>query len=182
MDHAVGVEEGELAVHLENTLDHEHHVGAAGIIFVEYDRHRVLQRPGKDAFTEFGYLLAVAKDDGVLADQVDTADMAVEVDADTRPVQTRRHLFDMGRFSGAVIPLDHHPAVVAETGENRQCGVIVELIGLVDRRHKFRSLRKGRDGHVDIKTEHCADIDCGVGCCQRVGAHLRHCLFVGHNA
>ena len=68
MDHAVGVEEGEFAVHLENTLDHKHHVGAAGVIFVEPDRHRVLQRPGKDAFTEFGHLLAVAKDDGVLAD------------------------------------------------------------------------------------------------------------------
>ena len=182
MDHAVGVEQGELAIHLQNTLDHEHHVGAAGVIFVKDDRHRVLQRPGKDAFTEFGYLLAVTKNDGILADQIDTADMAVEIDPDTGPVQTCRHLFDMGGFASAVIALDHHPAVVAEPGENRQCGVMVELIGLVDRRHIFRSLRKGRDSHIDIKTKHGADIDCGVGCCQRMGAHLRHSLLVGHNA
>jgi hypothetical protein len=42
----------------------------------------LLQRPGQDAFAELGDLLAVAQHDRVLADQVDAADVAVEVDAD----------------------------------------------------------------------------------------------------
>ena len=44
----------------EHALDHEHHVGAAGIVFVEHQRDVVLQRPGQDAVAELGDLLAVA--------------------------------------------------------------------------------------------------------------------------
>ena len=81
-DHPVLVEQGQLALDLQHALDHEHHVRPAGVIFVEHQRHRVLQRPGQDALAEFGDLLAVAQHDRVLADQVDAADVAVEVDAD----------------------------------------------------------------------------------------------------
>jgi hypothetical protein len=59
LDHAVLVEQGELAVAFEDALDHEHHVRAAGIVFVEQQRHRPLQRPGHDAFLELGDLQAV---------------------------------------------------------------------------------------------------------------------------
>ena len=180
MNDPVGVEKRQLAIDLENALDDEHHVGPAGIIFIEHNRHRVLQRPGEDALAEFGDLLAVPKNDSILADEIDTADMAVEIDPDTRPVEPCRHLLDMGRFTGAVIALDHDPPVVAETGQNGQCGVMVELIRLVDRRNIFRSLRKRGDLHVDIEPEYGTDIDLGVGGGQRVGAHLRHGLFVGH--
>ena len=180
MDHPVGVKKGELAVDLEDALDDEHNIGAAGVIFVEHDGHRVLQCPGKDALAEFGHLLAVTKDDGVLADEVDAADMAVEIDPDTGPVQACRDLLDMGRLTGAVITLDHHPPVVTEPGQNRQRGVMVELVGVVNGRHIFRSLRKGRHGHVHIKAKGLAHINRGVGRRQRMGAHLGHCLVVGH--
>jgi hypothetical protein len=74
-DDLVLVEQGQLAVDLQHALDHEHHVGAAGVVFVEHQGRRVLQRPGQDAFAELGHLLAIAQHDRVLADQVDTAEM-----------------------------------------------------------------------------------------------------------
>src|SRR3546814_1505723 len=64
-DDAVLVEQGQLALGLEHALDHEHHVGATGIIFVEDERGRGLQRPGEQAFAEFGDLLAVLQYDCV---------------------------------------------------------------------------------------------------------------------
>ena len=81
-DHPVLVEQGQLALGLEHALDHEHHVGPAGVIFVEHQSGRRLQRPGQQALAEFGDLLAVAQHDRVAADQVDAADMGVEVDPD----------------------------------------------------------------------------------------------------
>ena len=138
-DHAVLVEQGQLALDLEHALDHEHHVRPAGVVFVEAQRHRVLQRPGQDALAEFGDLLVVAQHDRVLADQVDAADVAVEIDADAGPVEPRGDLLDMGRFAGAVIALDHDPAVEGEAGEDRQRRVAVEAIGVVDNRGRVRS-------------------------------------------
>ena len=108
---------------------------------------------GREAFAEFGDLLAVFQDDGVLADQVDTADVAVQVDADTGPVQARRNLFDMGRFTGAVITLDHDPAVVGEAGENGQRRVVIETIGIVSVGHVGVGLAEGGDLHVTVNPE-----------------------------
>ena len=82
----------------------------------------LLVGPGQDAVAEFGDLHAVLDDDGVLADQVDTADVAVEVDAHAGPVEPRRDLLDMGRLAGAVIARDDHAAVVGEAGEDRERG------------------------------------------------------------
>ena len=87
---------------------------------------RVLQRPGQQAFAELGDLLAVAQHDGVLADQVDAADVAVQVDPDAGPVQARGDLLDMGRLAGAVVALDHDAAVVGKAGQDGQGGVVVE--------------------------------------------------------
>ena len=58
-DHLVLVQQGQFAVDLQHALDHEHHIGAAGIVFIEYDRGRVAQRPRQDAFLEIGDLLAI---------------------------------------------------------------------------------------------------------------------------
>ena len=127
-DHPVLVEQGQLALDLQHALDHEHHVRTTGVVFVEHEGASVLQRPRQDAFAEFGHLLAVLQDDRVLADQIDTADVAVEVDADTGPVQPSRHLLDMGGFPGAVIALDHDAAVVGKPGRDRQGGFAVEFI------------------------------------------------------
>ena len=88
-DHPVLVEQGQLALDLEHALDHEHDVGPAGVVLVEAQRHRVLQRPGQDALAELGHLLVVAQHDRVLADQVDAADVAVEIDPDAGPVEPR---------------------------------------------------------------------------------------------
>ena len=85
-DHLVLVEQRQLALDLQHALDHEHHVRAAGVVFVEHQRTGVLQRPGQDALAELRHLLAVLEHDRVLADQVDAADVAVEIDADARPV------------------------------------------------------------------------------------------------
>src|SRR3712207_9091137 len=48
--------------------------------------------------SELGDLLAVLQDDGVLADEVDAADVAVQVHADQRPVQAGGDLLDVGRL------------------------------------------------------------------------------------
>ena len=64
--------------------------------------------------------------------EVDAADVRVEVDADHRPVEPRRDLLDMGRLAGAVIALDHHPAVAREAGADRQRRVGIEHIGRVE--------------------------------------------------
>ena len=104
----------------EHALDDEHHVGPAGVVFVEADRHIVLQRPRQDAVAELGHLHALAHDDRVLADEVDAADMAVEIDAHAGPIEPRRDLLDMRRFAGAVIAGHHHAAVFGESGEDGQ--------------------------------------------------------------
>src|SRR5690606_23667804 len=101
-DNAALVEQRQAAGGFQHTLDDEHHVRAAGIVFVEDERDIVLVGPGQDAVLEFGDLQSVLDDDGVLADEVDTADMAVEVDAHARPVEAGGDLLDMGRFASAV--------------------------------------------------------------------------------
>ena len=111
-DHPVLVEQRQAARDFQHALDHEHHVRAAGVVFVEAQRDIVLQRPGQDAVAEFGDLLAVLEDDRVLADEIDAADMAVEIDAHAGPVEPRGDLLDMGRLAGAVIAGDHDAAVV----------------------------------------------------------------------
>ena len=119
-DHAVLVEQREVPVRFQHALDHEHHVGTPGIVFVEADRHWLLQRPRQDAFAELGHLLAVLEHDRVLADEVDTADVAVQVDAHARPIEARGHLLDVGRLAGAVIALDHHATIVGKACEDRE--------------------------------------------------------------
>ncbi len=95
-DHPILVEQGQLAFGLEHPLDDEHHIGTPGIIFVEYQSHRMLQRPWQQAFAEFGDLLTVLQHDRVTPHQVDSANVRVKVDPHRRPVQSRRYLFDMG--------------------------------------------------------------------------------------
>ena len=158
-DHPVLVEQGQLALDLEHALDHEHHVRAAGIVFVEAQRHRMLQRPGQQALAELGHLLVVAQHDRVLADEIDAADMAVEIDADAGPVEPRRDLLDMGRFAGAVIALDHDAAVEGEAGEDRQRGVAIEAIGVVEIGDVLARLAERRNLQIAVDAEGLADRD-----------------------
>jgi hypothetical protein len=144
---------------LQHALDHEHHVRTAGIVFVEDDRGRIAERPGQDALLELGHLLAAAQLDRVLPDQVDPADVAVEVHAHAGPVEPRRDLFDMGRLAGAVIALDHHAAVVGEARKDRQRRVGVELVGRVDLGHAVGALGEALHHHVGVDPEDLADRD-----------------------
>ena len=164
-DDPVLVEQRHAALDLQHPLDHEHHVRPPGVIFVEHQRHRVLQRPGQHALAVLGHLLAVAQHDRVLADQVDAGDVAVEIDAHARPVETRGDLLDMGRLAGAVIALDHDTAVVGEAGKDREGGVAVEAVGLVDLRHVLGRLGKTRHLQIGIDPEALphGDLDIGRG-------------------
>jgi hypothetical protein len=138
---------------LEHALDHEHHVGTAGVVLVEHQRAGVLQAPRQDAFAEFGDLLAVLQHDGILADQVDAADVAVEVHTDARPVEPRRHLLDVGRFAGAVVALDHRPTVEREARNNREGRLAVELVRSVDVGYMLGAYRERRHEHVGVDLE-----------------------------
>ena len=96
MDHLIAVKQGQLAIHFKHALDHKHHIRTTRVIFIKNKCHRVLERPWQNPFAEFGHLLAIAQHNRIFTDQIDTADMAVEINPDTGPVQPRRDLFDMG--------------------------------------------------------------------------------------
>ena len=102
----------------EHALDDEHHVGTAGVVLVEAQARCWTAGVGQDALAELRDLLAFLQHDGVLADEIDAADVAVEVDADAGPVEPRGHLLDVRRLAGAVIALDHDAAVVLEAGQD----------------------------------------------------------------
>src|SRR5262249_22294135 len=110
-----------------------------------------------------GHLHAVADDDGILADQIDTADVAVEVDAHAGPVEPRRHLLDVRRFAGAVVTGDDDPTIVREAGEYGERRPRVEPVGGVEGRDVLIGLRIGRNFHIAVETEELADRHLHVG-------------------
>ena len=162
-DHAALVEQRQAAGRLQHALDHEHHVRAAGVVFVEAERDIVLVGPGQDAVAEFGDLLAVLDDDRVLADQIDAADVAVEIDAHAGPVEARRDLLDVGRLAGAVIAGDDDAAIERKAREDRERGAAIEAVILVDIGHVVVRLRIGRHLHVAVDAEHLPDRHLHVG-------------------
>src|SRR5262245_1884426 len=99
-------------------------------MFIEQPWQIVMIGPREEAFPKLGHLLAVPQYDRILADEIDTADMAVEIDADAWPVKARRDLLDMGRFARAMIAGDHDPAVIGKAGQDCECGLAVEEIVL----------------------------------------------------
>ena len=155
--HLVLIKKRELAVMLQHALYYKHHIGAPGIVFVKDDCRGIPQGPRQDALLEFGHLLPFAQLYGVLADQVDAADMAVEIDANAWPVQPGCNLLDMSRFARAVIALDNQAPIAAECGENRQRRVGVELVGGVQFRHALRRLGKSLDSHIAVDAECLSD-------------------------
>jgi hypothetical protein len=98
-------------------------------------------------------LLSVFEGDHVLADQVDAAYMAVEVDAHAGPVEARGDLFDVRGLAGAVIALDHHAAVMREARKDSHRGVVVELVRFVACGDVGVVFGKTEDFPVDIEAE-----------------------------
>ncbi|OJH20868.1 hypothetical protein BLX88_00255 [Bacillus obstructivus] len=91
--------------------------------------------PWQDTVAEFGDLHAVLDDDGILADEIDTADMAVEIDAHARPVEAGGDLFDVGRLACSVVAGHHDAPVEGKPGQNGQRGLLVEQIIRIGLRH-----------------------------------------------
>ena len=108
------------------------------------------------------------------AAQLDARYVAVQSPAHSRPVQMRRDLFDMGRFAGAVIALDHHAAVVAKSCQDRQRGVGIELVGRVDVGHALGALGEAMHHHVRIDAKHVTDRDFLGGSCFGIDRAVGH--------
>jgi len=123
----------------------------------------VLQCPGQQAFAELGHLQTIAQDNGIAADQIDAADVGVEVDPHAGPVEPRGNLFDVRALARAVIALHHHAAVEGKAGQDCQGGVRIEHIGIVRIRRALIGDAEGRNLHVDVDPEHLAHVDSDVG-------------------
>ena len=178
LDHLVLVEQRQAAGRFQHALDHEHHVRAAGVVFVEAERDIVLQRPRQDAVAEFGHLHAFPDHDRILADEIDAADVAVEIDPHARPVEARRHLLDMRRLAGAVIAGDDDPAVLGKAGKDGKRRRPVEPVVGIDVGDVLVGFRIGGNFHVAVEAEELADRHLHVRqaglrfCCER------HCSSV----
>jgi hypothetical protein len=79
--------------------------------------------------------------------------VAIEVDANARPVEARRHLLDVGRLAGAVIALDHHATVVLETGEDGEGNVLVEQVVRIEIRNVLFGLGVGGNVEIGVDAE-----------------------------
>src|SRR5688500_17394121 len=146
-DDAVLVEQRQAARGFQDALDDEHDVGPAGIILVENKGGVVLIAPGKNALAEFRDLLSFLENDGILADEVDAADVAVEVDPDARPIQARSDLLDVGRFAGAMVAGDNHPTVVGKARQDGQGRLAIEDIIFIEIGVLVGGMREG--GHLE---------------------------------
>ena len=89
--------------------------------------------------------------------------MAVQIHAHTGPVQPRRHLLDVGRFTGAVQALHQHAPVMRETRQQRQRDLGVEAVHAVDLRHMGISLAESRYPQIGVYAEHLAHGHHAVG-------------------
>ena len=166
------IEQGQAARDLQHALDDKHHVGTARVILVEAQGDIVLDCPGQHSVAEFRDLLAVLEHDRVLADEIDARHVAVQVDAHARPVEAGGGLLDVGGFSRAVIAGDHHPPVVGEAREDRECRVPVEQIVGIQIRHVFVGPRIGRRLHIGIDAESLSHRYAGVRQTgRRFGSH-----------
>src|SRR6185312_777938 len=157
LDHLALVEQREPSGCFQNALNDEHDVRAARIVFVEAERDIVLQSPGQNALAELGDLLTVLDDDGVFADQIDPADMAVEVDADAWPVEPCSHLLDMSGLAGTMVTGDDDATVLRKPCKDGKRRRSVEAIVAIDIRHMLISLRVSWHFKVTVDSKNLPD-------------------------
>ena len=151
-DHAVLVQQRQFALVLEDALDHEHHVRPAGVVLVEnsatgrWIAHG--RMPSWNSVTCWPSRSTIAS-----FDQVHPADLTVQIDAHTRPIQPRGNLFDVARLAGAVQALQHHTAIAGETREDRQRRVAVEAVCRVDVGYVLARLAECRHFEIAVDAE-----------------------------
>src|SRR6516164_5326421 len=181
-DHSVLIEQGELALDFEHPLDDEHNVRPAGVVFIKAQPDRMLQRPRQETFAEFGDLLVVTQHDRVLADKIDAADVAVEIDADQRPIQAGGDLLDMSGFAGAVIATDLHSSIEGEAGEDRERGVVIKAVGVVEIGNVLTRLAESGNLEITVDPEGLTDRDCDIGLIQGKPGGRRRWLHGWHSS
>ena len=89
----------------------------------------------------------------IAADQIGTADMAIEIDAYTGPIKARGYLFDMRRFSRAMKSLHDDTAIMGKARKNGARRLRLKMIIGVDLGNMFISAGKAhyREGCFDGK-------------------------------
>src|SRR3546814_5747783 len=77
----------------------------------------MIRRPPRSTLTDtlFPYTTLVRS-----ADQINTADMRIEIDADAWPVKACRHLLDVRGLARAVIALHHDAAIMCKACQDRE--------------------------------------------------------------
>jgi hypothetical protein len=123
-----------------------------------------LQRPRQNAFAEFGDLLTVLDDDGVFADQIDPADVAVEVYADARPVEPRSDLLDVRGLAGTMVTGDDDATVFGEACKYGKRRRAVEAVVRIDIRNVLISPRVRRHFKVTVDSKNLPDRHFHVRC------------------
>src|SRR5262249_11947352 len=94
---------------------------------------------------------------GILADQIDPADVAVEIDAHAGPVQPRSDLLDMSRLAGTVIAGDNNPAVAGKAGQDGKRGRPIEPIVRIEFGNVLFRFGIGRNLQISIDSEYLSD-------------------------
>ena len=180
LDHLVLVEQRQATRRFKHTLNDEHDVGTPGVVLVETQSDVVLQRPWQNAVAEFGNLHALANNDRILADQIDAADMAVEIDTHAGPIQPRGDLLDMSRFAGAVIAGDDNPAVAGKAGQDGKRGRAVEPVVRIEFGDVLLRFGIGWNLQISIDSEYLSDRNLHIrqaGFSRRISRE-RHCSSV----
>ena len=122
----------------------------------------MLDRPGKNALAKFGDLFTVFENNRVLTDQINTTDMAIEVNSYQRPIKMRRNLLDMSRLPCTVIALNHQFPAMGEGSQDRDSRIMIKAIRRIDLRHIFCAFFEGRHHHIGIKAKDILNRNLGI--------------------
>src|SRR5262249_13804098 len=89
----------------------------------------------------------------VLADQIDAADVAVEIYAHAGPIEFGRHLLDLRGFAGTMLAGAYYAAVLSQARTNVECGWAIVTIVSVNIRHVCIALRMSPSSEMPVYSE-----------------------------